>query len=168
MCVLLLKYFCRHVYCFHAIVHAFVALPHLSVECSFFFLAHCNSFGSFLYYWFHPLREFRAPLNLIVFRVCECVFVDFLLKMYKIRVFNSDADAVSATTAVYNQLYGVGFKFQHADLISSVCLSLYTCTWSLWFVWPWESRKNVTMELCLRLCNENVRSLNNVFFFFFC
>lgn len=116
--------------------------------------------------------EFRAPLNLIVFE-CMCVYVDFLLKMHKIRTFNSD-DAAEATTVPINcaqkqKPNGVGFKFRHADLISSDCvsmhLSLYVCALVLVIHFGHEkAAKIVTMELCLRLCNENMRSLNNAFF----
>lgn len=74
-CAPLLKYFCRHVYCFHAIVHAFVASPHLSDECSFFLVA---LFGSFLYCWFHPLRV-SGTIKFNCVRMC--VYVDFLLKI---------------------------------------------------------------------------------------
>lgn len=75
VCASLLEYFCRHVYCFHAIVHAFVALPHLSDECSLVFLSLCSLLRSAVFFIITDFirLEFRAPLNLIVF---ECMCVD--------------------------------------------------------------------------------------------
>lgn len=114
-----------------------------------------------------------------------CVYVDFLLKMYKIRTFNSDDDgdadtaaavasATTLQTAVCIKLNGVGFKFRHADLISPVFISLSFYLYLFACIGPCDlilamrkQKKIVKMELCLRLCNAIVRSLNNVSFSIF-